>query len=128
MIARQSVLRAALLALAAAGLCALCTPRVSAAGVPRTPQVARGEHIARVACAGCHMVTVDQEYPPILNQQPPTFADIANRPGVNAGYLQRFIVTTHWDVDKLPMSMPNPQLNKAEADAVSRYILSLRNR
>jgi len=66
--------------------------------------------------------------PPILNQQSPTFAGIANRPGVNAGYPQGFTITTHWDVDKLPMSMPNPQLNKAEADAVSRYIFSLRNR
>jgi mono/diheme cytochrome c family protein len=126
MVARHIALRAALLALAAAGLCALCTPRVSAAGVPRTPEVARGEHIARVVCAACHVVAIDQEYPPLLNQATPSFADIANRPGVSAEYLQRFIATTHWDVDKLPMSMPNPQLSKAETEAVSRYILSLR--
>jgi mono/diheme cytochrome c family protein len=95
MVARQIPLRAALLALAAAGLCALCTPRVSAGGVPRTPEVARGEHIARLVCGACHVVAADQEYPPILNQQPPSFADIANRPGTNAGYLERFITTTH---------------------------------
>jgi mono/diheme cytochrome c family protein len=128
MLARQIPFRAAILALAGALLCALCTPRVTAGGVPRTPQIARGEHIARLVCSACHTVAVDQEYPPILNQQPPSFADIANRPGMSAAYLERFITTTHWDVDKLPMSMPNPQLDKAETAAVSRYILSLRNR
>jgi len=47
---------------------------------------------------------------------------------VSAAYLERFITTTHWDVDKLPMSMPNPQLTREETQAVSHYILSLRNR
>lgn len=128
MVVRHLLLRSALLALAAAGVCALCTPRISAGGVPSTPEVARGEHIARLVCSACHVVAVDQEYPPLLNQQPPSFADIANRPGMSAAYLERFITRTHWDVDKLPMSMPNPQLSKAETGAVSRYILSLRKR
>jgi len=128
MVARQVQLPAALLALAAAGLCALCAPRASAGGVTTTPETARGEHIARMVCSACHVVAVDQEYPPILKQQPPSFADIAKRPGVSAAYLERFITTTHWDVDKLPMSMPNPQLTREETQAVSHYILSLRNR
>jgi cytochrome c551/c552 len=128
MLARQIQLRIAALALAIAVLCALCTPRSSAAGVPTTPDLAHGEHIARLVCSACHVVAVDQEYPPLLNQAAPAFADIANRPGVTAESLQRFVTRTHWDVDKLPMSMPNPMLTKAEAQAVSRYILSLRNR
>jgi mono/diheme cytochrome c family protein len=128
MVARPIPLRAAALALAAALLCALCTPRVSAAGVPTTPELAHGEHIARLVCSACHVVATDQEYPPLLNQATPTFADIANRPGVTAESLQRFITNTHWDVDKLPMSMPNPMLTRAEAQAVARYILSLRRR
>jgi hypothetical protein len=61
MLARQIQLRIAALALAVAVLCALCTPRSSAAGVPT-------------------------------------------------------------------MSMSNPMLTKAQAQAVSRDILSLRNR
>jgi mono/diheme cytochrome c family protein len=128
MIARQIPLRAVALALIVAVLCALCTPRVSAGGVPTAPEVARGEHIARLICSACHVVATDQEYPPILNQATPSFAEIASRPGVTAESLQRFITATHWDVDKLPMSMPNPMLTRAEAQAVSRYILSLRTR
>jgi len=128
MICREIALRAAAPAFAAALLCALCTPRTSAAGVPTTPEVARGEHIARLVCSACHVVATDQEYPPLLNQAAPVFAEIANRPGVTVESLQRFVTTTHWDVDKLPMSMPNPMLTKAEAQAVSRYILSLRHR
>jgi mono/diheme cytochrome c family protein len=106
----------------------LCTPRTSAADVPKMPDVARGEHIARLVCSACHEVATDQEFPPLLKQATPAFAEIANRPGVSAESLQRFVTTTHWDVDRLPMSMPNPMLTKSQAQAVSRYILSLRNR
>ncbi|HYB65752.1 MAG TPA: c-type cytochrome [Steroidobacteraceae bacterium] len=128
MVARPIALRIAALALAAALLCALCTPRSSAAGVPTTPELARGEHIARLVCSACHVVATDQEFPPLLRQATPAFAEIANRPGVTAESLQRFVTTTHWDVDRLPMSMPNPMLSSAEAQAVSRYIVSLRQR
>jgi len=126
MIIRQIPLRFAALALAAGVLCALCTPRTSAADVPKAADVARGEHIARLVCSACHVVAIDQEFPPLLKQSTPAFAEIANRPGVTAESLQRFVTTTHWDVDKLPMSMPNPMLTSSEAQAVSRYILSLR--
>lgn len=126
MLARPIPLRIGALPLVAALLCALCTPRSSAAGVPTTPDLARGEHVARLVCSACHVVATDQEFPPLLKQAAPAFADIANRPGVTAQSLQRFITTTHWDVDKLPMSMPNPMLSRSEAQAVSRYILSLR--
>lgn len=122
--ARPIPLRIAALALAA--VCALCTPRTSAAGVPATPELARGEHIARLVCSACHVVATDQEFPPLLKEATPAFAEIANRPGVTAESLQRFITTTHWDVDKLPMSMPNPMLTQPQARAISRYILSLR--
>ena len=128
MVARPIALRIAALALAAALLCALCTPRSSAAGVPTTPELARGEHIAHLVCSACHVVASDQEFPPLLRQATPAFAEIANRPGVTAESLQRFVTTTHWDVDRLPMSMPNPMLSSAEAQAVSRYIVSLRQR
>ncbi|HUL46569.1 MAG TPA: c-type cytochrome [Steroidobacteraceae bacterium] len=128
MVVRQIPLRIAALALTVVVLCALCTPRTSAADVPKAPDVARGEHIARLVCSACHVVAVDQEFPPLLNQATPAFAEIANRPGVTAESLQRFITTTHWDVDKLPMSMPNPMLDKSEVQAVTRYILSLRKR
>ena len=126
MIVRQVPLRIAALAGAAALLCALCTPRTSAADVPKAADIASGEHIARLVCSACHLVAVDQEFRPLLNQATPAFAEIANRPGVSAASLERFITTTHWDVDKLPMSKPNPMLSRSQEQAVARYILSLR--
>jgi len=123
---RQIRLLVAVPALAIAMLGGFPAPPLAAAGVPTTPQVARGGHIARLICSSCHVVAADQEYPPILNQATPTFAEIANRPGVTAESLRRFITTTHWDVDKLPMSMPNPMLTQEQTQAVSLYILSLR--
>lgn len=126
MAARIPSAATAALALAGAALGMLYTLQASSAGVARTPELARGEHIARLVCSACHVVATDQEFPPILKEATPTFAEIANRPGVTAVSLRRFVATTHWDVDRLPMSMPNPMLTKEEAQAVSRYILSLR--
>jgi mono/diheme cytochrome c family protein len=90
------------------------------------PVVARGDHIARSVCSACHMVAADQEFPPLLVSPAPSFADVANRPGTSSRSLERFITSTHWDLDKLPMSMPNLMLSKEETVAVARYILSLR--
>jgi mono/diheme cytochrome c family protein len=102
----------------------------AAAGVatPANPEVARGEHLARLVCSACHVVAKDQEYPPILTLPTPSFLDIANRPGVSANSLQHFITHTHWDGEKIPMTMPNPGLNRNDVQAVSQYIMSLRSR
>jgi len=88
--------------------------------------VARGEHIARIVCSACHVVAKDQEYPPILDTPGPTFQDIANRPTTTAKSLRHFITTTHWDMQTIPMTMPNPMLTPEDTRAVARYILSLR--
>jgi mono/diheme cytochrome c family protein len=109
-----------------AALCGLSGQLASAGGIPYDFSVARGEHIARIVCSACHVVATDQEYPPILKKPAPDFREIANRPGTSAESLQHFIMNTHWDVDSLPMTMPNPMLGKDEAGAVSRYILRLR--
>ncbi len=98
------------------------------AAASQTPAVARGEHVARLVCSACHVVARDQEYPPILTQPTPNFTDIANRPGISARSLQRFITNTHWDGQKIPMTMPNTMLNKNDVQAVAQYILSLRAR
>jgi len=93
-------------------------------GVPSTPELARGENIAQHNCAACHAVALDKGH---STKPGPDFADIANRPGVSATSLRHFITTTHWDVDKVPMSMPNPMLSHDDIRAVTSYILSLRN-
>jgi mono/diheme cytochrome c family protein len=103
-------------------------PVLGGTAVSPTPEVARGEHVARLVCSACHVVARDQEYPPILTKPAPSFFDIASRPGVSAHSLQHFITNTHWDVDKIPMSMPNVGISKNDVQAVSQYILSLRTR
>jgi mono/diheme cytochrome c family protein len=115
-----------LLLTAGAFTSSLSTP--AEAAVPRAAELARGEHIARLVCAACHVVARDQEYPPILTVPTPNFVDIANRPGVSAQSLQRFVTNTHWDGQKLPVAMPNLMMNKDDVQAVAQYILSLRTR
>jgi hypothetical protein len=94
--------------------------------VPHDPQVARGEHIARLICSACHLVAADQEYPPMLNHPAPDFRDIANRPGTTADSVQRFVTHTHWNFEAIPLSMPDMMLSKDETRAVALYITSLR--
>jgi len=113
--------------LGAVALCGMLMPAIGAGAAPKGSTVADGEHIARLICSACHVVASDQEFPPILNKPAPSFKDIANRPGTTAESLQRFIASTHWDVDTIPMTMPNPMLDKEQITAVSRYILSLRS-
>lgn len=108
-----------------AGLCGLAA-QARAEGIPRDAGAARGQHIVRLVCSACDTVARDQEYPPILTKPAPSFGDIANRPGTSVESLQRFVLSTHWDVDALPMTMPNPMLTRDEARAVARYIVSLR--
>jgi cytochrome c2 len=115
-------LRSARRFVAGVSLCAAFA-QYAEAGVPSTSELARGENIAQHMCAACHVVAHEEPY----SVKPgPDFADIANRPGISATSLQQFISTTHWDPDKLPMSMPNPMLSKDDIRAVSSYILSLR--
>ena len=105
----------------------LCTSvPASAADAPRGATIARGEHIARLVCSACHVVAKDQEYPPILDTPGPTFHDIANRPDTTEKSLRHFITTTHWDMQTIPMTMPNPMLTPEDTRAVARYIVSLR--
>jgi len=108
---------------------ALLSSGAQADGVTNTShaELAQGEHIARLICSSCHIVATDQEFPPILNWPEPSFFDIANRPGVTLQSLERFISETHWDTDKLPMTMPSPLLTKGQRHAVALYILSLRS-
>jgi mono/diheme cytochrome c family protein len=105
---------------------ALLGSHARAAGVTSHAELAHGEHIARFICSSCHIVAKDQEFAPILKWATPSFFDIANRPGTSADSLEHFITQTHWDADKLPMTMPNPRLTKEQTRAVAQYILSLR--
>jgi hypothetical protein len=89
--------------------------------------ILKGKQLARIACSDCHVVASDAESPlPMLQQSAPRFDDIANRPGTTENSLQKFIMTTHWDGETIPMTMPRPELTKQQVVALSRYIMSLR--
>jgi mono/diheme cytochrome c family protein len=115
--------------LAAGGL--LCVAGIAntyAADSARDAEMNDGRRIANQICSACHVVADDQRFPPLLNTPTPSFKEIANRSDVNAKELQKFITTTHWDVQSTSMRMPSQMLSKEETAAVSRYILSLRKR
>ncbi len=92
----------------------------------RSAQVRRGEQIAQAQCSACHVVADKQEFSPILKEPAPSFKSIANRPMTSEESLRHFVATTHWDLKTVPLTMPNPELSKADSTAVIRYILSLK--
>jgi mono/diheme cytochrome c family protein len=49
-----------------------------------------GRDLAVVACTGCHVVSVDQPFAPLI-KGPPDFREIANRPDVTLASLRRTI-------------------------------------
>ncbi len=76
-----------------------------------------GHKIARATCAECHGVEADDLISPRL--EVPTFADIANKPGINAMSLSVWFRSPH-------PTMPNFIFNKYEASHLIVYILSLK--
>ncbi len=91
-------------------------------------QVVLGKHIAEELCSACHAISPEQEFSPLLTSPAPNFSEIAARQGMNEERLVHFITTTHWDPRRIPMSMPNPGLNREQTIAVARYIMRLRER
>jgi cytochrome c2 len=89
--------------------------------------ILKGQQLARIACSECHVVESDSESPvPMLNESAPRFDDIANRPGTTENSLKKFIITTHWDGETIPMTMPKPELTKQQVVVLARYVMSLR--
>jgi mono/diheme cytochrome c family protein len=110
------------------GLGSICNMGASAADSTLDPLVQKGKQLARIACSDCHVVASDSESPQPLYDPAPRFDEIANRPGTSERSLQRFITTTHWDGETMPMMMPRPELTKQQLVSLSRYIMSLRKR
>jgi hypothetical protein len=110
------------------GLYGICSMDASAADSARDPLALKGKQLARIACSACHVVASDSESPSPLYDRAPRFDEIANRPGASEQSLQRFITTTHWDGETMPITMPRPELTKQQIVSLSRYIMSLRKR
>ena len=102
----------------------LCAPSLLWAG-DSYPPPPEGERLAQEVCSACHVVAQKQERAPILKDRAPSFCGIANRPHTTAQSVAHFVLTTHWDEKSAP-TMPDPMLNKDQAAAVARYVMSLR--
>jgi mono/diheme cytochrome c family protein len=82
-----------------------------------------GRDLAEQACTGCHVVSADQPFPPLLKGAP-DFQEIANRPNVTAASLRRTIAA-------LPLvprkgRMANPHLTDDQLADVAAYVMTLR--
>lgn len=78
----------------------------------------QGLKIARAQCAACHLI--GKEKGRSTNELAPTFAKIANTPGMTAAALRLALNTPH-------RSMPNLIVKNGDADSIVAYILSLRD-
>jgi mono/diheme cytochrome c family protein len=78
----------------------------------------QGLAIARERCAECHLTV--KENGRSINENAPTFASIANIPGMTATALRAALNTSH-------RTMPNLVIKDDDADSITAYILSLRD-
>ena len=94
---------------------------VAALAVARAAQIGsveKGMAFARVQCAGCHLIGKEKGLS--TNLRAPTFADIANTPGMTAAALRVTLSTPH-------EAMPDLIVRGEAADSLIAYILSLKN-
>jgi cytochrome c2 len=87
---------------------------------------AAGKKLAERLCATCHIVAPQQDHTPTRFPPAPAFEQIANRPGIDAASLERFLAVTHWDMKSLPMTMPDFGFTAKDRSDAAAYILSLR--
>ena len=103
------------------------TIATNAQAVSQEATPSQGHAFALLVCAACHVVSSDQEAPPILRIPGPSFDVIANKSGTTAESLHDFLSTTHAKI-ATAANMPNPQLADYQMSEVITYILSLRRK
>jgi mono/diheme cytochrome c family protein len=79
--------------------------------------VSQGQRLAETVCAQCHAVGAGQRRSP--NRAAPSFADIAESPGLTATAIRVWLQTPH-------PTMPNIRLGNDEKDGIVAYLLSLK--
>ena|SRR5579871_5094401 len=112
-------------------LIALLLAAAPAAGAPQEDNAAAiraGRNLATSVCFACHIVTNNQNPPPVLGPGIPSFQDIADRPDVTAGALVERMKDATWhDAALPPTRLPMSHLSDRERSEVAAYILSLRH-
>jgi mono/diheme cytochrome c family protein len=76
-----------------------------------------GDAVAQQICAECHATKKGEEFSP--NSKAPTFAELANTPGMTGTALMAALSTPH-------AGMPMFRLTRDQREGVIAYILSLR--
>lgn len=110
-----------------AAVCASCVAPIIHAQTKRSEgDIEAGRKLALFACTGCHVVTPDQPFKPLIIGQP-SFNEIANRPNVTAASLQRDLEALP-DVPSDPKIMSKPVLSTEELRDVTAFIVSLRTK
>ena len=84
-----------------------------------------GRALSLKLCTPCHVVSPDQELPPILRPPAPSFLVIANRPSTTNESLRRFLTQTHASLRDVS-GMPNPQLTEDQVREAAAFIMSIR--
>jgi mono/diheme cytochrome c family protein len=81
-----------------------------------------GRELALQACTGCHVVSDNQRFPPLLKGAP-DFRQIANQPNVTATSLRRTIAA----LPQVPPKgqMANPVLTDKQLADVAAYIMTM---
>jgi mono/diheme cytochrome c family protein len=88
------------------------------AASPPATSAQRGLAFAQANCAVCHGVSTGAVS---LHPEAPTFADIANRPGVTAQTLRQFLGDSH----NFPQAM-NFEVDPASLDDLAAHFVTLR--
>ncbi len=85
-----------------------------------------GRDLALRACTGCHVVSPDQPFAPIIDRAPPPpdFRSIANMPNTTAASLRRYL--SQLPAVPPPGRMADPYLNRDEREDIIAFIMSLR--
>ncbi len=108
-----------------ASLIAMGADTANAKGPADRGDAAAGREFALAACTGCHIISADQPFAPLLNG-PPDFRAIANRPNVTTASLRHTIASLPQMPPLGRMAMANPLLNDDELANVVTYIMTLR--
>ncbi|MBV9826343.1 MAG: hypothetical protein JO001_11785 [Alphaproteobacteria bacterium] len=105
---------------ALAGVAAVLVASVGRAG---EADPAAGRAFAMQACAGCHVVGLNQPSAPWRQPPGPSFFDVAKEPQASAGWLANYLSRTHPGGDD-----SYPPLTAAQASDIATYITELRRR
>jgi mono/diheme cytochrome c family protein len=81
-----------------------------------TGDAVSGKRLAEIQCAGCHGVDPSEHS---RNSAAPTFADIAESPGLTASAIRVWLQSPH-------PTIPNIRLHDEDKDNVIAYLLSLK--